>query len=146
MSVRFRIIGTELPGRSCTHAQGLDVDRANVHVSLQRGGSVVDLVPGNALSRRSSSLEVDVKAASSCGSPFVHGQRGERFLYLLWGEVDSNGEFAMFRRAKLQLDGLDAAALDGTTLEGRLELSDAAGGPICASIRPPAITWVAEPT
>jgi hypothetical protein len=144
MSVRFRIVGTDLPGLSCTRAQGLDVDRENVHVGLQRGGSVVDLVPGDASSALFE-LEVDVKAASFA-SPFVHGQRGERFFYLSWGEVAGDGEFTMFRRAKLQLDGLDAAALDGTTVEGRLRLSDAAGGPICASIRPPAITWAAGTT
>jgi len=122
----------------------LDVDRENVHVGIQRGGSVVGLVPGDASSALFE-LEVDVKAASFT-SPFVHGRRGERFLYLSWGEVDGDGAFTMFRRAKLQLDGLDAAALDGRTVKGRLKLSDAAGGPICASIRPPAITWVAGTT
>jgi hypothetical protein len=82
---------------------------------------------------------VEVRAGRFSG-PFVHGQRGERFVYLSWGELGEDGRFSMFRRAKLQLDCLDPATLDGATVEGRLAMSEG-GGPVCASVRPPAITW-----
>lgn len=53
----------------------------------------------------------------------------------------------MFRRAKLMLDGVDpatlrAAARSGTLL-GRLGLTDVRGGPLCAAVRPPLVTWSA---
>ena len=53
---------------------------------------------------------------------------------------------AMFRRAKLWLDGgvpgetLVRAASHGQ-LVGRLRLSDAKGNPLCATVRPPLIEW-----
>ena len=39
------------------------------------------------------------EGAIDFGGPFVHGRKGERFLYLSWGAVDP--DFEMFRRAKL---------------------------------------------
>jgi len=53
----------------------------------------------------------------------------------------------MFRRAKLQLDGVPRAvladALSARQLLGTLELTDSRGGPLCASVRPPLIQWTA---
>ncbi|HVW32571.1 MAG TPA: DUF5990 family protein [Acidimicrobiia bacterium] len=82
--------------------------------------------------------------------PYVHGRRGERFLYLTWGDVGPDGAFNMFRRAKLHLSPLqggllEQAAAPGHRLVGRLGLTDGRGGPRCASIRPPGIEWSAEP-
>jgi hypothetical protein len=76
----------------------------------------------------------------------VHGRRGERFLYLSWGDVADGRRFEMFRRAKLHLSVLDPrdvaqAVATGATIEAALDLTDAKGGPLCASIRPPTITW-----
>ncbi len=56
------------------------------------------------------------------------------------GTVDAAGVFTMFRRAKLMLDSvpddvLAAAASDGL-LVGRLGLTDANGGPLCARVDP----------
>ena len=57
----------------------------------------------------------------------------------------------MFRRAKLQLDAVPAAmieaALKSATGEivAELDLTDAKGGPYCASVRPPAIRWSLPP-
>jgi hypothetical protein len=55
----------------------------------------------------------------------------------------------MFRRAKLWLNTVPedvmADALRSGTLVGRLGLTDAKGNPLCASVRPPVITWAAAP-
>ena len=56
----------------------------------------------------------------------------------------------MFRRAKLHLSSLDVdlvarAAEPGQHLVARLALTDARGGPRCASLRPPQIDWSPEP-
>ena len=78
--------------------------------------------------------------------PYVHGKPGERFLYLSWGRIGADGAFAMFRRAKLHLATIpdellrDALAHDAP-LEASVRLTDGRGGPICASVRPPALRW-----
>ncbi len=55
----------------------------------------------------------------------------------------------MFRRAKLQLDAIDPATLDAArrhgSLTAHLELTDAKGYPLCASVRPPLIRWSTAP-
>lgn len=144
--LRLRIEGTDLPGRTfCEHQ--------HVHVGVQCRADAVDLVPGDA-AEATFEFDVDVLPADNGAwdfrGPYVHGQRGGRFLYLAWGDVPPGGEFAMFRRAKLHLSSLDpaliaAAASADHHLVARLTLTDAKGGPRCASVRPPAITWSAEP-
>jgi hypothetical protein len=91
----------------------------------------------------------EVDGLLDVGGPWVHGRPGARFLYLSWGAVTGDA-FAQFRRAKLMFGDIPAdllrAAHDGTgMLVGRLGLTDAAGGPVCARVRPPAITWSMEP-
>jgi len=132
-----RIVGTPLPGRR--HG-----DLQHVHVGVQRGREVVDLVPGDA-ERAVFELDIDVVRTPQgidFRGPYVHGKKGERFLYLSWGELAPGGSFEMFRRAKLQLSALDAEQLDhAVAVQGELSLSDACGAPLCASVRPPKIVW-----
>jgi hypothetical protein len=112
---------------------------AHIHVGVQRGREVVDLVPGDA---PSAVFEFDVKVKGGrLAGPYIHGRDGQRFIYLSWGESDDGADFRMFRRAKLHVDHLDAAAVDGHTVEGTLALRDDCGHPLCASVRPPRITW-----
>jgi hypothetical protein len=52
----------------------------------------------------------------------------------------------MFRRAKLMVADIDpallaAVAADDGTLVAELGLTDGRGGPLCARVRPPAVTW-----
>ncbi len=140
MPVRIRIVGTRLPGRRCGPAPTPGGTYENVHVGIQRGSEVVDLVPGDAPLAHFD-FEVTVREGRFAG-PYVHG-RGERFVYLSWGEV-AGGSFRMFRRAKLQLDHLDAAALEGRTVQATLGLTDDRGHPLCASVRPPRVVWTVE--
>jgi hypothetical protein len=77
----------------------------------------------------------------------VHGRRGERFLYLVWTRPGAGGVSERFGRAKLHLAPLaqllppTVSDADDRTVIGSLALSDAQGRPVCASVRPPAITW-----
>ncbi|WP_433319356.1 DUF5990 family protein [Micromonospora sp. CA-269861] len=147
--MRIRIDGSDLPGRR----PGAEADAlrlGNVHVGVQRKADVVDRVPADAASAiwsfEVSSREID--GALDVGGPWVHGRPGARFLYLSWGAVTQDG-FAMFRRAKLMFTDVPTellrAAHEGTgTLVGRIGLTDAAGGPICARVHPPAIAWAVE--
>lgn len=140
MAVRIRILGTRLPGRRCGPAPTPAGAYENIHVGVQRGAEVVDLVPGDAPMAHFE-FEVSVRDGRFTG-PYVHG-RGERFVYLSWGEV-SSGSFRMFRRAKLQLDAIDPGAVDGRTVQAMLGLSDERGHPLCASVRPPRVVWTVE--
>ncbi|WP_328654597.1 DUF5990 family protein [Micromonospora sp. NBC_00330] len=147
--MRIRIDGTDFPGqRAGAEADALRL--GNVHVGVQRKADVVDQVPADAASAtwsfEVSSREID--CALDVGGPWVHGRPGARFLYLSWGAVTQDG-FAMFRRAKLMFTDVPTellrAAHEGNgTLVGRVGLTDAAGGPICARVRPPAVAWALE--
>jgi Family of unknown function (DUF5990) len=144
--LRVRIEGTSLPG-------GTFCEHRHVHVGVQYRAEAVDLVPGDA-EKAAFEFEVDIVPAADgtwdFRGPYVHGKPRERFLYLTWGDRTPDGEFAMFRRAKLHLSGLDSdlaakAADPGHRLVARLALTDARGGPRCASVRPSAIVWSGEP-
>ena len=81
----------------------------------------------------------------------VQGGPGKRFVYLSWGVVAGVGTFAMFRRAKLMLDGVPPDVLHRAVasgiLVGRLGLTDEKGhaARCAASVRPPLIEWSAYP-
>jgi len=149
-----RVEGHTLPGRSCAPAGGEPEGYANVHVGVQRRTEVVELVPGDA-EEAVWSFEVTTRAVEDdgglgidVGGPYAQGPKGDRFFYLSWGTVDGEGRFTMFRRAKLLVadippDLLRQAATGTGTLVARLGLTDPSGNPICARVRPPAITWSA---
>ncbi len=141
-SVPVRIVGRRLPGRSWSGRNG-------IHVGVQRGTEVVGLVPGDAADAL---FDIDVEVvADGNGEPdfrgtYVHGRRGERFIYLSWGEVDEHGTFIMFRRLKLHLAPLMEHSSADTVLAAKkiqavLELTDTRGRPLAASVRPPWVTW-----
>ena len=140
--VVLRIEGRGLPGLHwCDHRR--------VHVGTQRGREPVDLVPGDAAQ---AVFTVPVRPVTAPDGtpdfrgPHVQGRRGGRFVYLTWGDVGDDGQFAMFRRAKLWLADIPAeqlreAATSGAVLRARLGLTGPDGAPVCASVRPPAVLW-----
>jgi len=75
----------------------------------------------------------------------VQGRRGDRFLYLTWGQVGTDGAFEMFRRAKLMLDRVEPQLIESAMVKGRLDvrvdLTGPDGGPRCARVDSPAIAW-----
>ncbi len=87
--------------------------------------------------------EVDVEVVERDGQrdfrgPAVQGKRGERFVYLTWGEV-RDGTFSMFRRAKLMLDDVPDPAAESVV--ARVDLTDESGMPRCARLKSPALEW-----
>lgn len=114
-----------------------------VTVGVQRGKAVVDEWRADGSDQRWL-LEAEVfdgaDGARDLRGPFVHGRRGERFLYLVW----SRSVEGMFRRAKLMLDEVPPELLDPAGgLRGTARLTMADGSPLCAAVRPPAISWSA---
>ncbi len=143
--MRIVIEGHDLPGVEFV-SDG--VPRHNVHVAVQVGDHPVGLVRGDADSAR---WEIDVRPVVSddgvdLRGPAVHGKKGERFLYLTWGDVGAGGSFAMFRRAKLMIADIEPEMLAAATshdgvLVASLSLTDERHGPRCARVKPPVIGW-----
>jgi len=143
--MRIVIEGRDLPGSEFV-SDGVPLH--NVHVAVQIGAEPVGLVRGDADRAR---WELDVRTVTVDGQidlrgPAVHGKKGERFLYLTWGDVGPNGSFGMFRRAKLMFGDIEpellaAAAADDGVLVASLPLTDEKGCPRCARVKPPAIAW-----
>jgi hypothetical protein len=143
--MRIVIEGHDLPGAEFV-SDGVVLH--NVHVAVQIGKEPVGQVSGGAEVAR---WDVDVRgdlddAGPDVRGPAVHGKKGERFLYLTWGDVGADGSFVMFRRAKLMLADVEPAMLaaairDDGVLVASISLTDPRGGPRCARVRPPAINW-----
>jgi len=145
--MRVTIEGYDLPGRTFC---GRDAEPyTDVRVGVQVRKDPEQLVPGDADDAR---WAIDVTVVEGVdGSldfkgPAVQGKRGDRFVYLTWGNVDAAGHFDMFRRAKLMLNRIDpdlvrSADDDGHRLVARVRLRDDNGTPRCARVDPPAITW-----
>ena len=81
--MRLRIEGYRLPGRVFGECR-------NVHIALQVPRIPEGLTPGDAPSAAwdlDVALVVTDDGALDFHGPAVHGKRGERFLYLTWGDV-----------------------------------------------------------
>ncbi|MBV9580884.1 MAG: monooxygenase [Chloroflexi bacterium] len=148
----IRIEGTDLPGRACGPAPDFSEGYHNIHVAVQGRGrqDLLGLMPADVPSAcwELACQVVSVPPAADLRGRQIQGSPGKRFIYVTWGVVDAAGSFRMFRRAKLWLDAVPdevmRAAIDGDRLVGRLGLSDAAGWPLCAAVRPPRIAWSAS--
>jgi hypothetical protein len=149
--VDVRIVGVELPGRTCADPRPGGLEYENVHVGVQRRKDVVDLVPGDA---PDAEWNLTIDTVTKHGlldlrGPFVQGKRGDRFLYLSWGTVDDANHFEMFRRAKLMFDTVPAELLrsaqaPGHRLVGTVNMTHDDGMPRCAAVRPPVIEWTVD--
>ena len=168
------IEGFDLPGLTCGPEPGGPVHH-NVHVALggpgagRRGpaepggdrptlvmpgspGLAFEPVPGDAPSAR---WEVTVTVRRDQDgfdftAPFVRGDRTDRHLGLAWGDVPGDGTLRVFRGAKFRLADvgpglIEEAMRPGRRLLARVRLTDARGNPVCARVRPPAVTWSAGP-
>jgi Family of unknown function (DUF5990) len=147
--VQVSISGHNLPGRSFCSPDGSPM--TNVHVGIQLRRDPAELVPADATDAR---WVIAVETVQRDGQfdfrgPAVQGSRGDRFIYLTWGNVDPSGHFHMFRRAKLMLNRIDQAivgsALETDQLLAKVDLTGNDGGPRCARVDPPAIEWSALP-
>jgi len=139
-----QIAGRRLPGRVVG-------EHRNVHVGVQRGKDVLDPVPADAQTVTFDvpvEVRVDPAGRPDYRGPFVQGPRGRRFVYLDWGDVDADGVFTMFSRAKLNLfdlpDDVAAALAAGQRVRVELDLGLANGKPVVASIPPAALTWTIQ--
>ena len=140
-AVRVRIEGHDLPGRFCGPGPDCPDGHHNVHVAVQRRAkpaALLDLTPGDALaaSWTLESVAVEGSKGLDIKGPYLQGPAGARFIYLSWGVVSETGDFTMFRRAKLWIDGVPPdvlrRAVTAGVLVGRLGLTDEGGHPRAA--------------
>ena len=124
--MRLVIRGHHLPG-------GQWGQYHDIHVGLQIGRNPADLVPAQQ-ERTEWITEVQVEKGDFRG-PAVQGRKGERFVYLTWGDY-STGTLTMFRRAKLMLSDLPA---DAQVVTVSVDLTDDHGGPRCGRLRGAAV-------
>lgn len=134
----------------CIDFPGRDFDgKQNIKVGPQKGDAVVDDVFGDA-KKADFLFDLRVERNPKSGKPnflgpYAHGKPEERFLYLNWG-VRVGPFFHGFRRAKIHLRDLDWATVEkaiasGRPIEAVVKLTDAKGGPLCASVKPSHIEW-----
>ncbi len=134
--------------------EGYDVPAsagAELWVGVQRLKDVEQLATlGGPLSwHLEATVHRDAEGTLDLRGPYIHGRRGDRFLYLSWGTTAGGDVVTMFRRAKLMLAAVDDAMIetadaDGRLLVGRLSLTGKDGTPVCAAVRPPAIAWTVD--
>ena len=143
--MRLSITGFNLPG--CVFCRPDGTLMTNVHVGVQLGREPAGLVKADA-SEACWDLDIDAfvrEEQLDFRGPGVHGKRGERFIYLTWGEVNRDNEFEMFRRAKLMLNRIDESVVGSALEAGRLlvtvDLIGEDGGPRSGRADPPAIRW-----
>ena len=144
--MRLVLNGADLPGRTFCDPDGTLLD--NVHIGVQIRTEPQHLVRGDATDARwelEIDTPIDYDGRLDFRGPAVHGKRGERFIYLTWGNLDDAGAFHMFRRAKLMLNRVDHGLMREAAKRGHLraqvQLTDDCGGPRCARVDPPDIIW-----
>jgi hypothetical protein len=142
MSMLLQIRGYHLPGR-VWHSRDEYFD--NVHVGIQVGKEPHELVRADS-ETPSWTITIEVVArerGTDFRGPAVQGKPGARFVYLTWGDVDADGSFTMFRRAKLMLADLEPLITGDKdrTIVANVDLTDDCGGPRCARLRAPALRF-----
>ncbi len=119
----------------------------NVHVGVQMRRDPAQLVRAD---EAETVWEFDVEVVRKDGAfdfsgPTVQGKRGDRFIYLTWGNVAKDKRFEMFRRDKLMLNRVEPelieSAMEASCLGAVVDLTGDDGGPRCARVDPPAVAW-----
>ena len=148
--VQVSIFGFNLPGAVFCRPDGSLMD--NVHVGVQDRREAAGLVRAD-LTEAVWNLDIEVVeryGQVDFRGAAVQGKRGDRFIYLTWGDVGPREEFEMFRRAKLMLNRVDENVLRSALLVGhlfaRVNLTGPDGAPLSARVDPPAIEWTASAT
>jgi hypothetical protein len=147
MELTIKVICTDLPGTEF-HDEEKGLHYSNVHLGIQRGEEVIDIVPGDS---KTAEFAPVFKVAprdelTNFTGPFAKGTKTERFFYLNWGVLVRPGIIHGFRRAKIHLSHLkwadvERAAKANKPITVRLSLTDAKGWPLCASVKPPYVRW-----
>jgi hypothetical protein len=140
--VQVELVCVDMPG-------SVFEERTGVRLGVQERQQVVDDLPADtepAVFWFAVRVKGDPRVEDpDFAGPYVQGRRGQRFVYLCWGErID--GVWNGFRRAKLSLHALPwhkiGEALEtGSPLRATLRMSDERGGPVAASLKAERVDW-----
>ncbi|MDX2381337.1 MAG: DUF5990 family protein [Acidimicrobiia bacterium] len=115
---------------------------------MQRRALVEETRPATATTHFDVQVTVSRQADGTThfAGPYVHGKRGDRFLYLAWGLSDTTEPFAMFARTKIKLahipiDLLDDVQTPGACLLCELNATNDQGQPATGTVQPPNVSW-----
>ena len=127
--------GAQAPGRDNVHLalRGTCKDRAAV-VTPGHPWQATEPIPGDAASVRWQ-VEVTVRRGEhglDFGGPFVRGDRADRHLGIVWGDIRADGTFQLICGSKLRLADVDPGLVEGAMRSGgrllaRVRLTDAHG-------------------
>lgn len=122
--------------------------RTNIYLGIQKQQEILEETP---MSASEKAFLIPVKTSEgkdgspNFTGPYVFGKTGDKFLYLVWFTKTVVGD-QRFRRAKIKLRDLSWSSIhyareQQVPITARIQLTDAKGGPICASLKPPYIEW-----
>jgi hypothetical protein len=122
-----------------------------LYLGIQEGKALMEAVPvdaGDIVFRPVLRARRHADGTVSFLGPFAQGPRAERFIYLVWAGGARGAPAVMTGRVKLHLNHLtweqvEKAAARGKAIKVALPLTSTKGGPVCASVRPPACRWEA---
>ena len=145
----LRLVCRELPGLRFEDRVGSRLTvREPVHLAMQCGDALEGVVPADAhevVFEPALTVVEGKDGVPDFRGPQVFGRRGGRFLYLVWLTPAEGGEADRFRRAKVGLEHLDRPALERARAAGgataHLRLTDARGGPLCATVPAEHLRW-----
>ena len=141
---------SELPGRRFVDPlDSVTPCKDPVYLGIQKGKVVIDLVPADrAEAEFRAEFRVGLKKDGSPNflGPYSQGPANDRFFYLSWGVRSDPNHFRMFRRLKIRLGHLtwtqiQKAAKTQRPIEVSLRMTDAKGGPLCATPPKTHINW-----
>lgn len=114
-----------------------------VHLGIQKDNEVIEAVPADrkqAIFRPGFRIGKQPDGSPNFLGAFAKGTPRERFFYLSWGVMTKEGEFEMFRRAKIHLnyltwENIHTAVSNNKPLKVMIDMTGQKGDPICGSIR-----------
>ncbi len=125
------------------------MDKSAVRLGIQKAKEVIEDVPAQGEEVLFSAMvrvrPLAPEGAVDFSGPFVQGKAGERFLYLCWGERQGQ-QWEGFRRAKVPFRLLSPALLAAALAAAKpvhavINMTDAKGGPLCATVPEASIQW-----
>ena len=140
--IAIEIICTSLPGIQWD-------DRGPVSLGIQKGDDLLEPSPANLeriVFRPDFRVRRHADGSANFLGPFAHGPRSERFIYLVWAIMNGSTPVAGLGRVKIHLNHIkwadvESAASRKKPLKATLELTNAKGKPVFASVRPDAAKW-----
>ncbi len=140
--IEIEIICTKLPGTQWG-------DRGSLHLGIQKDEALLEPAPANLeriVFRPQLRVRRHTDGSANFLGPFAHGPRAERFIYLIWANMEGNTPVGMLGRIKLHLKHIEWTQVEQAVARKKpikvtIALTNAKGGPVFASVRADVARW-----